>query len=133
MRWFVRFALVVLCLMAGIALFLLSPKTYLQGAVLQYTGQARRSGLRGDRHFNFRVKPGRPDYEITLVKAVDDRGQEAELESSFHSQSERAFALRVSTNATSLDFTLALHRTRYFEFLARPEVISTNRTQRTSN
>ncbi|MBI2949333.1 MAG: hypothetical protein HYY23_16960 [Verrucomicrobia bacterium] len=102
-------------------------ETNLQGAVLQYTGKARRSGLPGDRHFNFRVKPGRPDYEITLAKAVDDRGQEAKPETSFHSQSERTFALRANTNATSLDLTLALHRTRYFEFLARPEVIATNR------
>ncbi|MBM3838359.1 MAG: hypothetical protein FJ398_10410 [Verrucomicrobia bacterium] len=102
-------------------------ETNLQGAVLQYTGQARRPGLPGDRHFNFRVKPGRPDYEITLVKAVDDQGQEAELANSFVSQSERTFSLRVNASVQSLDFTLALHRTRYFEFLARPEVISTNR------
>lgn len=103
-------------------------QTNLQGAVLHYTGQSRRSGLGGDHHFNFRVTPGRPDYEITLVKAVDDHGQEVKVESSFESRSERTFAFRVNTNTTSLDLTLALHRTRYVQFAARPEVISTNGT-----
>ena len=101
-------------------------ETNLQGAVLRYTGQARRSGLGGNHHFNFRVTPSRPEYRITLAKAVDDQGKEAKLENWFESQNERTFALLVSTNATSLDLTLALHRTRYVEFLARPEVISTN-------
>ena len=101
-------------------------QTNLQGAVLQYTGQARRSGLGGNHHFNFSVTPGRPEYQITLVKALDDHGQEAKLENWFESQSERTFALLVDTNATSLDLTLALHRTRYVEFLARPAVLSTN-------
>lgn len=105
-----------------------TPQTLLQGAVLRYTGQARRSGLGGNHHFNFRVTPGRPDYEITLVKAVDDQGQEVKLEASFESKSERTFGLRVNTNSMSLDLTLALHRTRYVQFLARPEVISTNAT-----
>ncbi|MBI4663954.1 MAG: hypothetical protein HY735_34585 [Verrucomicrobia bacterium] len=100
-------------------------QTNLEGATLQYTGQARRSGLGGDHHFNFRVTPSRPDYRMTLVKAVDDRGQEAKLETWFDSRSECTFALRAQTNAMSLDLTLALHRTRYVDFLARPEVIST--------
>jgi hypothetical protein len=32
----------------------------------------------------------------------------------------------VNSNSTSLNLTLALHRTRYVEFLARPQIISTN-------
>ncbi|MGH8248128.1 MAG: hypothetical protein ACREUU_17035, partial [Gammaproteobacteria bacterium] len=104
--------------------------------LLQYTGQERRAGLGDDQRFNFRVSPGRPDYRITLVRAVDDNGREATVGASFEgavylgfgSKQDWGFGLRVNTNATSLDLTLALHLTRYVEFLARPQIISTNGT-----
>lgn len=102
-------------------------QTNLQGALLQFTGQSRASALGGNHHFNFRVTPARPDYRITLVKAVDDKGNEPAVANTSESWSERTFALNVNTNATSIDLTVALHRTRYFDFLARPAVISTNR------
>lgn len=102
-------------------------QTNLQGAFLRYTGQARRSGLGGNYHFNFEVvSPVRRDYQITLVKSVDDRGREASMANWFEGWGERTFALDVNTNATSIDLTVALHRTRYFEFVVRPQVISTN-------
>ncbi|HEU0008331.1 MAG TPA: hypothetical protein VFT34_00790 [Verrucomicrobiae bacterium] len=105
-------------------------QTNLQGALLQYTGESRRYVLSGDHHFdyrvNFRVTPSRPDYRMTLVRAVDDNGREAPVGRSFESPGEWDFGLRVNTNATSLDLTLALHQTRYVEFLARPRIISTN-------
>ncbi len=100
--------------------------TNLQGIALQYTGQARRSWLRGTHHFNFRVTPPGPDYRVTLVKAVDDQGRPAPVDGSYESPNEWAFALIVNTSATRLDLTVALHRTRYLEFLARPQVIATN-------
>jgi hypothetical protein len=70
--------------------------------------------------------PNRPDYRMTLVKAVDDLGRQATELGSYESRGDWAYALRVDTNATSLDLTVALHRTRYVEFLARPRIISTN-------
>ncbi len=60
------------------------------------------------------------------MKATDDQGREAKVESSSESPREWGFGLNVSTNATSLDLTVALHRTRYAEFLVRPRIILTN-------
>ena len=99
-------------------------QTNLQGARVQYTGQTRFSSL--DPYFTFRVAPARPDYRVTLVKAVDDRGVEAGLHGASEGGLDWGFALEGITNATSLDLTLALHQTRYVEFLVRPRIISTN-------
>jgi hypothetical protein len=104
----------------------LRAQTNLQGVLVQFTGQTRRAGLGGTHHFNFRMTPGRPDHRVTLVRAVDDQGEDAKIETWFESWSERTFALAVNTNATSIDLTVAIHRTRYLEFLARPRIISTN-------
>src|SRR6266498_2534238 len=111
-------------------------QTNLQGALLQYTGQESGARWGDDQRFNFRVTPGRADYRVTLVRAVDDNGREATVGASFEggiylgsgSKQDWGFGLRLSTNATSLDLTLALHQTRYIEFLARPQIISTNGT-----
>ncbi len=65
-----------------------------------------------------------------MVKATDDQGREAKVENWFESPSEWAFALNVNTNATSLDLTVALHRTCYAEFLAKPRIILTNEASR---
>ena len=102
-------------------------QTNLQGKLLQLIGQERLTGLRGDHHFNFRVTPAGSDYRLTLIRALGDRGGQGEAAGSYESQREWTFALEISTNATSLvELTVALHRTRYFEFLARPQIISTN-------
>lgn len=101
-------------------------QTNLQGALLQYTGPGRGSWLTCNHRFNFRITPSRPDYRLTLVNAVDDHGREATVGGSFESPGDWEFGLRVNTNATSLDLTLALHQTRYVEFLVRPRIISTN-------
>jgi hypothetical protein len=102
-------------------------QTNLQSRLLQFTGQARQSGLGGDRHFNFRTTPASPDYRLTLIRALGDRGGPAGEAGTFESHRDWTFALNVSTNATSLvELTLALHRTRYVEFMVRPQIISTN-------
>lgn len=105
-------------------------KTNLQGVLLEYTGQARRSWLNGNHHLNFRLTPAQPDYRLTVVKTTDDRGHEAKVENWYESLREWAFALNVNTNATSLDLTIALHRTRYAEFLVKPRIILTNEAPR---
>ncbi len=104
----------------------LALRTNLQGVLLSYTGQAWRSGLKGNHHFNFRLTPASPDYRLTLVKATDDRGREAPVKNWFESPNEWTFALDVDANATSLDLTVAFHRTRYAEYLVKPRLIFTN-------
>jgi hypothetical protein len=100
-------------------------ETNLQGAVVTYTGEVAQRGAAYE--FEFGIKPPRPNYRMTLVKAVDDKGGEAKEVGSFESWNEWRFSLEVNTNATSVDLTVALHETRYFDFLVRPQIISTNR------
>jgi len=101
-------------------------QTNLQGVTLEYTGQDRRSWLNGNHHFNFRLRPASPDYRLTVLKATDNQGRAAKVENWYESPSEWAFGLNVNTNATSLDLTVAFHRTRYAEFLVHPRTILTN-------
>ncbi|MGH8246744.1 MAG: hypothetical protein ACREUU_09965 [Gammaproteobacteria bacterium] len=101
-------------------------QTNLQGVLVQVTGLERPYGLGAEHTYNFRVTPARPDYRMTLVRAVYDNGDEAIVIDSFESPRDWRFTLRGKTNATSLDLTVALHQTRYFEFLVRPRIISTN-------
>ncbi len=108
----------------------LTLQTNLQGILLAYTGQARRSGLSGNHHFNIRLTPAQPDYRLTMVKATDNEGREAKVENWSESPAEWGFGLNVNTNATTLDLTVALHRTRYAEFLVKPRIILTNEAQR---
>jgi hypothetical protein len=102
-------------------------QTNLQGVLLQFIGQESRSWLRGNHHFNFRLVPPSADHRLTLIRALGDRGGQAGEAGSHESQRDWTFALDVSTNATRLvELTVALHRTRYFDFLARPQIIATN-------
>lgn len=101
-------------------------QTNLQGALLRYTGAPRGVGSAGNHRFNFRITPASADYRMTMVRALDDNGGEATVDGWFEDPGEWEFELRVNTNATSLDVTVALHQTRYFEFLVRPRIISTN-------
>jgi len=104
----------------------IATETNLQGATLKYTGKTPEAGADNVHRFKFRITPGRPDYRLTPVKAVDDKMQEAKEVSSFESSQDWHFSLQANTNATSLDLTLALHQTRYFDFLVRPQLVSTN-------
>lgn len=102
-------------------------QTNLQGITLQFVGLERRSWLRGTHHFNFRFTPATSDHRLTLIRALSDRGGQAGGAGSYEGQREWAFALDVNTNATRLvELTVALHRTRYFKFFARPQIIATN-------
>jgi hypothetical protein len=100
-----------------------------EGVVLRYIGQGRQHSFKEDHHFNFLVIPQRADYRVTLVSAIDDLGKPAKGEPSFESSHEWTFARDASTNATAMDLTVALHKTRYFDFLVRPQVVSTNQTK----
>jgi hypothetical protein len=105
-------------------------QTNLQGILLQFVGQERRSWLRGSHHFNFRLVPASSDHRFTLIRALADRGGQAGEAGWHESQRDWTLALDVGTNVTRLvELTVALHRTRYFEFLARPQIISTNATE----
>jgi len=97
-----------------------------EGVVLRYLGQGRQHSFKEEHHFNFRVIPQSSDYRVTLVSAVDDLGKPAKGEPSFESPRDWTFARDASTNATAIDLTVALHKTRYFDFLVRPQVVSTN-------
>ncbi len=100
-------------------------QTNVQGVLVQYTGQERKSYLKGDHQFNFKFSPGK-DYRLTLARAVDDQGREVEQLGHGEGLRDWTFAVNVKPGATNVTLTVALHRTRYFDFVARPQVASTN-------
>ncbi len=60
---------------------------------------------------------------VTLVQAIDDRGQTVPHQPG-HSSSNTvdSFGLAVGPGVTNLDFTFAIHKSRFLEFLAKPTV-----------
>ncbi len=101
-------------------------RTNLQGVLLEFSGQAKKHAIGPGDYFNFRLTPGRRDYRMSVARAVDNLGKDVKIGASSESEREWSFALQSGTNATSIDLTVALHRTRYVEFLARPQIILTN-------
>jgi len=57
---------------------------------------------------------------LTLVKATDDQGHEIKPMTWSWGGNDFRFGLQGLGNARSLDLTLALHRSRFVEFTAKP-------------
>jgi hypothetical protein len=70
------------------------------------------------------LSPEVPGWRLTLVRAVDDRGREAKVQSGGWSGVQYAYGLRPPDDAKALRFTFALHRSRFVEFVVDPRAIS---------
>jgi hypothetical protein len=107
-------------------------QTNLHGVLLEFTGHEWKKYTEGEHDFMFRMKPlGTEsrilaDYRLSLANAVDNTGQAGRLKSTHTGWNDKRFVLNLSSNATSLDLTLAFNQTRYVEFLAPPRIASTN-------
>ncbi|MDB6111641.1 MAG: hypothetical protein JWR69_3391 [Pedosphaera sp.] len=61
---------------------------------------------------------------LALVKVVDDQGREVDVQPGTDwSQGENVFGLTIPQDAKLLDCTFALHKSRFVEFLAKPEFV----------
>jgi hypothetical protein len=66
--------------------------------------------------------------QMTLLKATDENGRAVPFWSgnSWGNNNSHQFQLRNLRNATSLNLTIALHKSQFVEFIAKPEKASGN-------
>lgn len=97
--------------------------TNLQGVVVQIEAVSPKSQSQATHELFIRVRPDRPDYRLTLVSVKDESGRKPSQHGSSWGGGEYKYSLDVHTNAQTLDVTLALHQSRYVEFLAQPKLL----------
>jgi hypothetical protein len=78
-------------------------------------------------NISIRVNPIPPDRRLSLLKVTDEAGREAEItrEPDWNS-AERVYGFQIPEGAKQLSFTFAFHKSRFVEFLARPEFARSN-------
>ena len=79
-----------------------------------------RGGL-GGIELEVHVTPPPSGFRLTLVKVTDEQGRAVNPGGNSWGGGEYKFSLRDLTNSMALDVTLALHQSRFVEYLARPE------------
>jgi hypothetical protein len=85
---------------------------------------------KGDPRISVRAEPVPEGWRLSLVRVVDDQGREAEFRSGNEwgwSNGEEVFGLKLQPDASRVDCTFALHKSRFLEFLARPTFASATR------
>ena len=79
-----------------------------------------RSGL-GGMELEIHVTPLPPGWRLALVKIMDEQGRELTSGGTCWGAGQCKFSLRDLTNSLALDVTVALHQSRFVEYLAHPE------------
>jgi|GEM_PF-3090779 len=98
-------------------------RTNLQGATVTIESVSSRPQYRATYELFVRVRPDRPDYRLSLVAAQDDAGRAIRQQGASWGSGEYKYSINVHTNARTLDVTVALHQSRYAEFLAAPRLL----------
>jgi hypothetical protein len=101
----------------------------LQGVVVQFESVMPRSQYQTTHELFVRVRPDRSDYRLTLVAVKDEIGRVPQQQGSSWGGGEYKYSLGVHTNAQTLDVTVALHQSRYVEFLAQPKLLDEEATK----
>jgi hypothetical protein len=71
----------------------------------------------------FHAKPGLEGYRFTVIQATDDRGHSLRTMGWGTSGNQYNVSLEGTNVAKSLNVTLAIHRSRLVEFLAKPDLL----------
>lgn len=75
-------------------------------------------------NFTIQAKPWTKGERLTLLKIVDDAGREMEvLPHDDWDFGEWVYAFKAPEGAKRLNFTFALHKSRFVEFTAKPEFV----------
>ncbi len=86
------------------------------------------TGYRRDGQMNFALSVMKEvdDKRLDLVRVRDDRGRNVPFDESsyYRDDTDRVFGLRPAPDAHSLSFTLAVHPSRFVEFLAKPKQVA---------
>jgi len=105
----------------GIALKLVA----ITGEKAEQPGSLKWVAEKGHPNISVRALPVPKDRRWSLVRAVDHRGTEVEVHPATDwGNGETVYGLTIQPGAKSLDCTFALHKSRWVEFLAKPEFVS---------
>lgn len=97
------------------------------GATAWQPGNLKWSTVKKRTNISVRVTPFPKDARLTLLKVVDESGREAEInQQPDWKAAERVYGFKTPEGAKQLSFTFALHKSRYVEFMARPEFAHSN-------
>ncbi|MDB6020654.1 MAG: hypothetical protein JWQ04_511 [Pedosphaera sp.] len=78
-------------------------------------------------NISIRINPFTPDHRLTLLKVTDESGREAEIsEEPDWNARELVYAFQPPEGAKRLSFTFALHKSRFAEFVVKPEFVRAN-------
>ncbi len=80
----------------------------------------------GEMNFALSVKEEVDDKRLDLVRVQDDRGRPVPFDEAYWARdfTNRVFGLMPAPDARSLSFTLAVHPSRFVEFLAQPRQVT---------
>lgn len=97
------------------------------GSNADQPGNLMWQGEKGEPRISIRAQTTDDNCRVSLVKVVDQRGRAVEVDPDSQwtwSAPEKVFGLKAGPGVSSVSCTFAVQRSRYVEFLARPEYAS---------
>jgi hypothetical protein len=97
------------------------------GDMAEQPGNLKWSTIKKHSNISISITPFPEGWRLALLKVTDDTGREAEIkrEADWNSP-QRVYGFKVPAGAKSLNFTFALHQSRFVEFMAKPEFAKAN-------
>lgn len=80
-------------------------------------------GVNGQVNLSIQFGP-LPGYRLTLLKVTDDAGREVHFQNpTYPGEKWHVYGVKAAKEAKRLDFTFALHKSRFVEFQVKPEFV----------
>jgi hypothetical protein len=99
----------------------------ISGESAEQPGNLKWSTVKQRVNISVRVDPLPADRRLTLLKVTDDSGREAQVDDlPDWNLSERIYAFQAPVGASKLNFTFAFHKSRFAEFVVKPEFVHAN-------
>ncbi|HZV35714.1 MAG TPA: hypothetical protein VFB72_14160 [Verrucomicrobiae bacterium] len=97
------------------------------GEKAEQPGNLKWSTVKNRVNISIRATPFPTGYRLNLLKVTDETGREAKIKREPDwNPPERVYGFKTPEGAKQLSFTFALHKSRYVEFMARPEFARSN-------
>jgi hypothetical protein len=94
-------------------------KVLFHGVTTPGASQPWNEMMGGSSSLGFSISPEPKDHRFTLVSVMDDKGK-VDTTGSGYSNTNWGFGLKLTGESRSIDVTVALHRSRYVDFVAQP-------------
>ncbi len=96
------------------------------GTNAELPGIFKPSTTKGQVNLAVRCDARAQQKRLTLVRVLDDRDRAVVVTERFPDEAYRTFVLKVPADSRELNFTFAVHRSRFVDFVARPEQVGRN-------